>query len=273
MAGMTASQMMYEAKVIYEALASADARGYTNREWSTLLTQAQEDVVLEICTEGIDRDEDNRRSIANLLHSLKISNAGYSTDGTTTTSAVTRIAAFGEYPNAYQVSIIAALDTPLITNHLITLNERAEATSSGTTYVNIQVEPIQYDSYMANKDNPFRKPSKELFWRLEHPGGENLTIPGYPMRRIIITNGFTLSAYYMDYLSKPDPIIVASSDYTSSMYIDGKQLSLYTTTSLDCKLDPIVHRRIVKKAAKLAYAYMQEQLGYQIQNIEEQDTQ
>lgn len=67
MVGLTAPQMEYEAKVVYESLASADAPGYTSRQWSILLTQAQEKLVLEVIKQGFDNDEINRRKIHSLL--------------------------------------------------------------------------------------------------------------------------------------------------------------------------------------------------------------
>jgi hypothetical protein len=67
MEGLTAQQMEYEAKLVYESLASADAPGYNSRMWSVLLTQAQEKIVLEVIKQGLDNDELNRRKISPLL--------------------------------------------------------------------------------------------------------------------------------------------------------------------------------------------------------------
>ena len=44
---MTAEEMKYEGELLYESIASADAPGYTNKEWSHLLTAGQEKVVKE----------------------------------------------------------------------------------------------------------------------------------------------------------------------------------------------------------------------------------
>ena len=44
---MTATDMSYEFNIVYESIASMAAPGYTEREKSVLLTQAQEEIIIE----------------------------------------------------------------------------------------------------------------------------------------------------------------------------------------------------------------------------------
>jgi hypothetical protein len=67
----------------------------------------------------------------------------------------------------------------------------------------------------------------------------------------------------MEYVSRPRPIIIEDLDPEDA--IEGYY------EAMDSLLDPIVHREIVKEAAKLGYAYLKDQLGYQIQSVEQQN--
>ena len=45
---MTATDMSYEFNIVYESIASMAAPGYTEREKSVLLTQAQEEIIIVV---------------------------------------------------------------------------------------------------------------------------------------------------------------------------------------------------------------------------------
>ncbi len=134
MAGLTAPEMQYEAKVIYEAIASSDAPGYTSKQWSVLLTQAQENVVMETLRLGFDFDELRRRVIHSLIEE-KTLDSGFQP-------------AFGE--SAYKVNLEA--------DYLHIIKDTANST--------VKVRPVSYDFYHANIENPFESPYKREFWRL-----------------------------------------------------------------------------------------------------------
>lgn len=115
---------------------------------------------------------------------------------------------------------------------LYVLNERAVI--SGLT--DIFIKPISFDEYSTNKDNPFRKPRVDKYLRLE---GVN--------EHIILTPDTTLTSVKIDYVKTP----------------------LGINISQDCELHTNVHPLIVTGAVKLILAAKQEQVGYQIQSIEE----
>ena len=64
---LSASQMLYETKILYESIASSAAPGYTNREWSVILTQAQEELINEMYLDGIEKDDFNKRVMQSLV--------------------------------------------------------------------------------------------------------------------------------------------------------------------------------------------------------------
>jgi hypothetical protein len=224
MAGLTAREMQYEAKIVYEALASADAPGYTDRQWSILLTQAQEKVVMEIINEGFDKDETNRRIISKLL----------------TRESIDR-PAVGFRPYIFNNSIQIELPEDYL--HIAYDNVNGD----------ISVKAVSHDFIDANIKNPFEKPYPEEFWRVV---AENNVV--------IVTDGTTeVNKYNMVYIKKPEPIITRV-----NITIEGIEAET-TDGQRHCKLDPIVHRRIVERAGRLAEAYVNNQAGYQLSMIEE----
>lgn len=254
MAGLTASEMMYEAKVLYESMASADAPGFTPREWSVLLSQAQEKVVLDICADGVDKNEFNVRALAQLREYGVIS-------GGSITSAVSTTG----YQNSYFVSktSLSRLQGWFHYDPLFYFEQRGTT----NTLTNIKIKTIPQDYTSSNLSNPYKKPSKITFWQL----------PYKDMKEIVITDGSTLTNYYCGYIKKPYPIIVPYAGYTSAMTIEGYNLyndvnpngDPVLTHGIDCKLDAGIHRKIVNETAALAKATNKEQLAFQLQQMQE----
>lgn len=233
--GLSAAEMKYEAQIIYESIASAHAPGFTDKEWSVLLTQAQEKVVKNIIKDGIDRNEENRRAIETLIKPATFGVAAYSGS---------------VFPNAY--TLVKASNSDNIF-HLID-----EFALVGTAY--IKIKPITYEYYFSNHNNPFRKPSIDedgYFWKLVQTAGTTST------SEIIITDGSIMTQYKCIFVQRPTPIIITA-------LTDGTTIDKLSTQT-DCALHHSVHREIVKQAATLAFAYLQEQAGYQMQKIENKE--
>jgi len=133
--------------------------------------------------------------------------------------------------------------------------------------LDIQVDPIDDDFYSANKDNPYKKPNIEKIWRVESAGR-------FSKQHEYITDGtFTLTTIHLHIDRKPRAIIVPET--TSIVYVagDGTIDGIYFVdyhTGLDCLLDQNIHRDIVEKAVKLAYAALQDEKGFQISSVQEQ---
>lgn len=238
---MTAAQMHREAEILYESIASQSAPGYTETEWSYILTQAQEKFINTILDEGLDKDDNNRLSIQALIRNCE----------------ATEFEAIDKYLNGY---IFISNPFPEGEAYRI-LNERAQ---SG--YL-VDVQPIEYEFYKSNRNNPFKNPDEDTYWRLiGHEYGDNF---------IIITDGSVLTSYYIEYITKPEPIIVPNSDIGT--VIDDYTVVTSGATGYeinqvdgkDCILAIKTHRRIVEIAARLAEKYVQDQVGYQLGVIEQ----
>jgi hypothetical protein len=138
---------------------------------------------------------------------------------------------------------------------------------AGNAITDIEVDPIDDDFYSINKDNPYKKPNIRKIWRIDSADESS-------KEHEYITDGtFTLTTIHLHIDRKPRAIIVpetsdvvyAGTDDT----IDGIWFVDYHT-GLNCELDPIIHRAIVDKAVKLAYAALQDEKGFQISTIQEQ---
>lgn len=118
--------------------------------------------------------------------------------------------------------------------------------------INVKPEPFEA---VRNLKNPFRKPSSIKYWRLFY----NSNILIIPPETVDLDSDQDAKMNLV-YIRKPNPIIIENlGDDT----IDG--ISVQT----NCELDDIIHRDIVYRAAKKAFAATKDQTGYQIQNIEE----
>lgn len=67
-----------------------------------------------------------------------------------------------------------------------------------TASATLRVKPIKYDSYLIEKDNPFKKPDSSLVWRLDY---------GTTLQHELITDGsVTLTGYKIRYIATPADI-------------------------------------------------------------------
>jgi len=234
---MLAAQMKYEGEILYASIASDAAPGYTNKEWSTLLTAGQEKVVKDIVDKGFDKEEKYRKAISPLYLPVIVLVAAMGSDANITNGKTTTIAA----------------------NVLRTTMERC---STATTAL-ISVKPISHDYYTANIKNPHKKPDiNYTFWRLQGFDTPN-------KQHIIITDGSILVDYKYVGITKPEPIIIEDSTYVAGDgSIDGIAFSAHTATPLECTLGTFIHRWIVQEAVNIAFASDKDTVGYQISNAE-----
>jgi hypothetical protein len=245
---MTAAQMSTEFEIGYDFITNFEAPGINPRERSFFLTQAQEELVHSIYRG--DKDVEFNKKILNMLK---------------TTNNATSFAA-GPYPNSFWCDLPA--------NLMIVINDRLKLTSNtshfypSTVFDDVKVIPIDDDYYNDNKDNPYKRPDNELGWRLDYAEDDS----GFKRKHVyVIEANQVLTTAYIHYYRKPEPIIVLDATYVAGDgAIDGKNFSDYTATELPSELDPLVHRAIVERAIKLAYAALQDDKGFQLSSAKEQ---
>ena len=193
MSGLTAKQMVYEARILFESIASNDAPGFTDREWSVLLTNAQNKIVYEIYKLGFDKDEESRGIISSLLEPLTISDF---------TEA--------ELPNSFKVTL--PRDCMYITMDRCYLKNN----------VPVRLITMHQEAYFTNIDNPFLKPSKQKFWKIVNDDS-----------RLIITDGSVPVQYKGQYIKRPHPIIVSDLPVDKGIEsIDGQEVIVQSDCKL-----------------------------------------
>lgn len=170
---------------------------FQTHEVNIFLTKAYREVVNELYKE-FEKSERIRKVLNPLVKSAQI--------GSFTTSTT--------YSNAYTVNL-ASLDPEV----LYVLTE--EVTTTAATKIPVKV--VTLDSYTANKDNPFKKPYKELVWRLDIGGGS--------LTHYLIST-YTPTSYYITYLQQPEEVNV--------------------TSTVSLKINKDVHKDIVDRAVQHA---------------------
>lgn len=247
---MTATEMGYEFDVGYDKITNFDAPGYEPKEKSTFLTKAQEELVLNM-QQGSSYSEMNKR----VLDVLK-----------TQAEILAAAMAAGPYENSFWADLPASAFG--IVNERATLTPTANHFYTGQVFTSVKVRPIDDDYYHMNINNPHKKPSHELVWRLDY--GETGS-PWTSKVVYIVEENEVLTSVQIHYYRKPAPIIigVGSGYVAGDGSIDGVTL-LGQVTDMDCELNKITHREIVDRAVKLAYAALQDEKGFQLSSAKEQ---
>ncbi len=197
-------------------------------EKSLLLTQAQEQIVVELYTgrnsraASFEQTEELRASLKNLIKTVTIQESEESYSG------ISEHSKFFELPS----------DVLFITYESVTLDDESAGCKNGSE---LSVVPTTQDEFYRVINNPFKQPSDRKALRLDN---------GLNVAEIVTKYG--IKDYTVRYLSKPTPIILADfsgkKDKLEVVTIDGE------STITECKLDSSVHRYILERAVALALA-------------------
>lgn len=252
---MTATEMGYEFDVGYDRITNFDAPGYVPKEKSVFLTKAQEELVLDIY-EGNAFKEKGKRILDRLKTSTEIT-SGFMSNGPYTNSRGAFLPEVTGPPVREPIGVI---------NEVAILTTNASHFYASTVFNDVRVKPVDDDYYHLNINNPYKKPSHKQIWRIDY-GSANRSKLVY-----ILEENTTLTTIRIFYYIKPTPIIIHDANYVASDgTIDGVDLNAsHTVDDLDCILNKIVHREIVNRAVKLGFAALQDEKGFQISSMQEQ---
>jgi hypothetical protein len=222
--------MYNEFEIAYEEIASKDAAGYEPYEVSILLTQAQDLVLKELISSGIENNDTKSLVLGPYIDTVTYEDSD--------TSEM--------YPDTKKI----AAD---LSGFWGIVNERLK-TSSGSA--SVEVKPIDHSFFEANRDNPFKQPdSSRYYWRFIEKEGNSSALMVY--------NPTTIYRYYINYLDKPDPIIVPGTALDT--VIDGTTVTAdIFNDGLDCAYNSIIHRNIINRAAKIGKAFAGDPQGVQL---------
>ena len=112
--------------------------------------------------------------------------------------------------------------------------------NSTTTTKKSRVLPIRHDEYRMNIDNVYKKPWRDLVWRMDF--GDT---SGLKKHELIYGSGITINSYRLRYLRKPTAINII--------------------TGVDCELNPILHEEVVDKAVAISLRSVEKQVEPNLQ--------
>lgn len=232
---MNANEMKYAFLLRYDKIDSLSSPGFDDREVADFLNQAQDRKFLRKYIpegnkyiQGFEMSEKRRRDLTELVTTVTLTSTNNSSSQT------------GAHNNG------TLIDLP--DDFLYAIEEHI--TFSGSTEP-IPVMPIEHDYYIANIRNPYKRPYKNLVWRMNiarntHGTGEETGGNAPSAKRIeLITDGTTYDSYFIRYLKEPRRIVVDE---------------VTPANQVSCQLDDSIHNEIVDEAVRIAVAITQPEL-------------
>lgn len=217
---MTNPEFSSEFDVLYDSIASDQAPGFNAYEKSVLLTEAQEELVVELYSGmniagSFEENEELRRGLRNLIKSCSPSKAK------DVVKLYASSQAFTLPPDVlfitYESVVFADLNVKCLSE-------------------NTEVVPVTQDELHRVMKNPFRMANEKRVLRVDK-GADTVEL----------ISKYTIGSYNIMYLKRPSPIILED---LSDMSINNLK------KSNECELDPILHRPILERAVKRAIASM-----------------
>lgn len=255
---MTYLEMKRELISRIDTMTSGTSPGFSDYSYSLWLTEAQEELVSELLGEKItptskiakrfDEDDLTRLGLNSLIKAVSLSidneNALYGSSFRSNDLIITNV----NVPETFNFKIRR------IIGELSTIED--EDKKNQQFWRNVKVKGVSHNYFLSNVDNPFKRPNKDLIWRLiKNPGVDvNLSYETVHLKTM------SIKSFLITVLSNPTPIIVAN---LGQRTIDGRN------TPLSCELDIQYHRTIIDKAVRIAQGVLKDPQAYQIANVEE----
>lgn len=198
----------------------SDALTFDEYEKSVFLTEAQEEIVVELYSgknsfgDSFEKTEEMRRFLSSL-------NKDYTTREKIESTGLSNKSVFFNIPS----------DVWFITYEAVTLTDNNIECLSKEEAI---VVPTTQDDFYKVRRNPFKGPNKRRVLRLD---SSNNTVE--------LVSDYNIDKYSIRYLSKPNPIILTN---LSDLSING--ISEIT----ECELNPVIHRIILERAVRKAIA-------------------
>lgn len=251
---MTANEMKYNLLLFFDKLFEYGAPAYDDRQISAILNKAQTRVfkrhyspLANAYKIGFEGNEQRRRDLEQFIAS-----AEYDSEAVEPVEGVDII----ESPTQTGAHLNGVFyDMP--SNFLYAVEESLVTADSTPEEVNIV--PVRHDEYRANIRNPYKKPYKNLAWRMDysretHRSG---TDDASQKRTEIITDGAAILYYRVRYLIIPSEIVVDEVTAVNQRH---------------CILDETLHDEIIDEAVKIAKASVMPET-YQIADKEQKENQ
>jgi len=227
---MTAQEMQYNFELKLGELDKLDKK-FTSYDINMFLNASQDDLVEGFYSARInpqsryfEMDERARAMLALLIESTVIPSSSFPTPDADL------------HPNAVFVLLPA--------NFLYALEEQCSISytdcNSATTTKQSRVLPITHDEYTINIDNVYKKPWRDLVWRMDFGDTD-----GKKKHELIYGEGITINYYRLRYLRTPSAINIVA--------------------GTDCELNPILHEEVVDRAVAAAIKSIPQEVEQNLQ--------
>lgn len=225
---MSTNEFKLEFDILYNNISSNAAPGLDLYEISVYLTKAQLELVKEYndiankYKQGFEASDKRRTDLKELIKDYKSTTAIVSNDRITNSL----------YSKFFQIP-----------SDVFLIKYEKGTYTKNSCNIEIDILPITLDSFNESKKNPFRKPDKNVAWRLDYNSTVSNTVE--------IISDQLITSYHLRYLKYPDPIILTNLSTNPEflgmgLSIDGK------TAEQTSKLNVELHREILDRAVELA---------------------
>lgn len=214
---MTTSEFSNEFDILYNNIMSNIAPGLNEYEKSVFLTEAQEEIVINLYNGrnayglSFEETEEIRRYLESLVKTATLEE-----------STGTGVSEYSEFYNLPS-------DLWFITYETVKFGSDVTCRANR----NALVVPISQDDFWRVSNNPFRRANKRRALRLDC--GSN---------KVEIVSPYSIDKYTIRYMSRPTPIILENLPETLS--ING------VSTKSECSLNTSLHRLILGRAVEIA---------------------
>lgn len=225
---MSVDEFNLEFDILYNNISSNAAPGIDKYEKSVYLTRAQLEIIKEYngvlnkYQKGFDANDKRKIDLKELIKDYK--SITFTTSSYKLTSNLN--SKFFEIPS-----------------DVFLIKYEKGIYSKGSCDVEIDILPISLDRFNTSVKSPFKKPNKNVAWRLDFNSEFSNTVE--------ILSSETIKLYHLRYLKYPDPIILTNlstdPEFTDmNLSIDG------VTSSQTCKLNKEIHSEILDRAVEMA---------------------
>jgi len=251
---MEANEMKYNLLLFFDKLFEYGAPAYDDRQISAILNKAQIRVfkrhyapLANVYQQGFEQTEQRRRDLEQFIMSAEFDSEAVSpVEGVDIIESATQTGAhvngtFFDMPDDF----LYAVEESIITDE--------------STPEEVNVVPVRHDEYRANVRNPYKKPYKNLVWRMDYSRQTHKEGTGdaSAKRTEIITDGADVSKYRVRYLITPTEIVVDEVTPANQRH---------------CILDATLHDEIIDEAVKISKASVMPET-YQIADKEQKENQ
>jgi hypothetical protein len=232
---MTAKEMQYNFELKFGQHDQLDKK-FTSHDVDIFLNAAQDDLVEGFYSARVnpqsryfEMDERARAMMALLIESTVIVDTGEgSGQWITNDSALHENAIFIILPADFLYALEEQCSISYIDCNLMTTTKQS------------RVLPVTHDEYTINIDNVYKKPWRDLVWRMDFGDGD-----GKKMHELIYGTDIIINSYRLRYLRTP--------------------IAINIVAGTDCELNPILHEEIVDRAVTAAVKSIPQEVEQNLQ--------